>query len=765
MRSFNFFPILLLIIIILFFFYPVSLFGKLPIPADTIIGLYHPFRDLYAKDYPNGIPFKNSLITDPVRQQYPWRVLTISEERNLSLPLWNPYAMAGSPLLANMQSSAFYPLNLLLFLPDFNIWWSVIILLQPLLAGIFMYLYLRGLKLAALSCFLGGFVYAFSGFSIAWLEWGNIIHVVLWLPLVLLSIDRIFVSFKNPKIQTKNKELILWSSVFIFSLTSSFFAGYLQTFFYLFLVSIFYFLARWFQFGRQKRALITFLILNSCFLILTFIQWFPTLQLINNSAREIDQTWQKEGWFLPVQHLIQFFAPDFFGNPATLNYWGVWNYGEFIGYIGIFPLVIALFALFYRYDKKTLFFGSIFFLSLIFALPSFIAKIPFQLNIPFLNTAQPTRLMFLIDFSLSILAALGFDYFLRMPNKKKLIYPLGFIFLIYLALWIFIISNPFFPPQITAQNISVAKNNLYLPSLIFFLISATVLISLFLKIKKLQTIFIYLLLALTIFDLFRFSYKFLPFTDRKYLFPSTKSLLFLEKRPDIPRIMTTDARILPPNFSIMYNLQSLDGYDPLYLRRYAELIAAMERNAPDIKPPFGFNRIINPHNYDSKIADLMGVKYVLSLSDLSSPKLKKIFEEGQTKVYENKEAYKRAFFVNNIYASAGKEDSIKALFDKNINLKKTAIVEDWNINKTNFLNNNSKVEILKYRNNEVTIKTGNRQEAFLVFTDTFYPTWHAKICNTQNICRETKIYRTDYNFRGIVVPAGENTIIFYNTLL
>src|SRR6478736_4738044 len=94
-----FFP-LIIVIISLVFFSPTVVSGKLPIPADTIIGLYHPFRDLFAKDYPNGIPYKNFLITDPVRQQYPWRWLAITSEKNMQLPLWNPYTFAGGPLLA-----------------------------------------------------------------------------------------------------------------------------------------------------------------------------------------------------------------------------------------------------------------------------------------------------------------------------------------------------------------------------------------------------------------------------------------------------------------------------------------------------------------------------------------------------------------------------------------------------------------------------------------------------------------------------------------
>jgi hypothetical protein len=109
--------------------------------------------------------------------------------------------------------------------------------------------------------------------------------------------------------------------------------------------------------------------LNSLFLILTAIQWIPTLQFILLSARDTDQSlWQKEGWFLPWQHLVQFISPDFFGNPATLNYWGVWNYGELVGYVGIIPLVFALFALLSRLGKRTILFGIALVVSLLFAL-------------------------------------------------------------------------------------------------------------------------------------------------------------------------------------------------------------------------------------------------------------------------------------------------------------------------------------------------------------------------------------------------------------
>ena len=68
--------------IIVIFFAPL-LSGKLPIPADSLVGLYHPWRDTLRTNYPNGYPFKNPLITDPVLQQYPYRFAAITKMESI----------------------------------------------------------------------------------------------------------------------------------------------------------------------------------------------------------------------------------------------------------------------------------------------------------------------------------------------------------------------------------------------------------------------------------------------------------------------------------------------------------------------------------------------------------------------------------------------------------------------------------------------------------------------------------------------------------
>src|SRR3989344_2166649 len=228
-------PLFVISVVVLLFFWQVFIKSLLPIPSDTIVGLYYPFRDIYSKTNPNGVPFKNFLITDPVRQQYPWRNLSINSLKDIRLPLWNPYNLAGTPLLANFQSAVFYPFNFLFFLASFPFAWTVLIILQPLLAGIFLFLYLRNLRLNRAAGIFGAITFSLSGFFIAWLTWGTVLHSALWLPLILLSIDKIFnhfidnqkLSIKNQlsKINIKNKKLLIWSFIFVFSLTSSFFAG------------------------------------------------------------------------------------------------------------------------------------------------------------------------------------------------------------------------------------------------------------------------------------------------------------------------------------------------------------------------------------------------------------------------------------------------------------------------------------------------------------------------------------------------------------
>ncbi len=402
--------------------------------------------------------------------------------------------------------------------------------------------------------------------------------------------------------------------------------------------------------------------------------------------------------------------------------------------------------MFSRFDKKTLFFGSAFIMSLALSLPTFFAKIPFLLNLPFVSSSQPTRLLFVTCFSLSILATLGFDYFIRL-SKKNIFVTISFFGLLILGLWFFVLSFHFKPELLT-----VSKRNLYFPSLIFAVL--LILISIIsLSKNKLKKILILLLIIIAFIDGFRFFTKFNTFSDKKYFFPETSVINFLKKDKSVFRIASLDSRILAPNFLTFYKIQSVEGYDPLFIKSYAEFVAASERGRPDISPPYGFNRIITPHNFSSNAFDLLNVKYVLSLDEISSKKFEKVFEYGKTKVYENKNVFSRAFFVEKTIYLKTKEEQIKGMFEND--LAKTAVVGE----KIDGTLSTGKVVIKSYAENEIIINTHNEGEGFLVLTDAFYPSWKATIDG-----KMVKIRKTDYAFRGLLVPEGEHEIKFYITL-
>ena len=196
------------------------------------------------------MPIKNGLLSDVVSIIYPWRIYGLELLKKGIWPLWIPHALAGAPLLANFQSGIFYPLNFLfIFFSNVNAW-SIYIILQPVLASLFCFAFLRNLRLNNLSSLIGSFIFAFSGFMLVWLEYGIVGHAGLWLPLVLLAIDKLL---KKPS--------TLWIVIGSLAVGFSLLAGYPLGSFLILLTAFLYLLYQWFflkEKGMRKPATPTY---------------------------------------------------------------------------------------------------------------------------------------------------------------------------------------------------------------------------------------------------------------------------------------------------------------------------------------------------------------------------------------------------------------------------------------------------------------------------------------------------------------------------
>ncbi len=261
--KFPYFYPLLLVLISLAFSWKFFLKGLVPIPADIIVGIYHPWRDHIWNGLVAGVPFKNGLLSDVISIIYPWRIYGIDLIKNGQFPLWIPFALAGTPLLANFQSAVLYPLNILFFVFSNVNAWSIYIILQPVMASVFMYLYLRNLGLKDYFSAIGGLIFAFSGFSMVWWEYGIVGHTGLWLPLILLSIDKY--SSTNSL-----KWIIIGSLALVFSI----FAGYPQITMLLLAVIFLYMVFHLWQ-KRDIKNIFPFSAIVVLGIVLSSVQLFP----------------------------------------------------------------------------------------------------------------------------------------------------------------------------------------------------------------------------------------------------------------------------------------------------------------------------------------------------------------------------------------------------------------------------------------------------------------------------------------------------------
>jgi hypothetical protein len=720
-----------IVFIVLVFFYKTITSGLLPVPTDTLIGMYHPWRDMYAKEFPNGIPFKNFLITDPIRQQIPWRKQVIDAIKEKRLPLWDATSFSGTPLLANIQSGAFYPLNIMFFLLPFSIAWTLLIISQPLLAGIFLYLFLRHRHLGVLSSLVGSVCFAFSGFSTSWLTWGTIGSTILWLPLAIFSFEKIHESTK------KN----IWRLVFVFSVVSSFFAGHIQIFAYCMLVLGIYALWTYRKMRMQKVSLMH-IVIPIAIIAVTAPVWLRLLAYLPDTSRIAGSSWMAEGFFIPFRHLIQFVAPDFFGNPATLNYWGTWNYGEMVGYIGVVGIFLAIVGI----SKESAVWAGIVCIALLFAVDSPVARLPFLFHVPGISSLQPTRLLSLVDLGLSVLSAYGMASLVCGVKRKQISIAITLLFIIFVCAWISVLIPASF--GVPMEQIAVVKRNLILPSAVF-----VVLLFGIVGTQKFRHIGTFSLLILLSFELVRFGWKFTPFTDASYFFPKTGIISQLQGFSKPFRVVSVDDRLLPANVLSYYDIESISGYDPIYSLRYEEYIAAMERGEPNIKPPFGFNRIIAPKTITSPLLSLLNVHYILSMDPLVGSNIQLVFEEGTTKLYTYGRDIPRVYLADQIITEVSKEAVIRQLYEPTFIPGRTAVLESPIAIQSLPLGTSESAKIVQYEGDRMIIATTTKSPRLLVIGNMMDSHWKVTIDGM-----ETSILRVNYLFFGIVVPDGDHTV-------
>lgn len=601
-------------LICLIFFWPFFKNGKVPIALDIPTGMYYPWlNENYG--FPVKVPVKNPILTDTISQFWIWRNWAVEGLKTGQIKIWNPYSFSGYELSPWFHSMLFSPLNIFYFVTDRLNAMSLIILFQ-LIISFFGSFYL-GLKLVGskISAVYFSLAWSLSSYFLGWLTWGSISLGLAVAPIVILFTLKIF--------ENQNS---LSSKLWLFiSFVALHLSGHPQTIAYsLFLIFSF---AVYETISTKKySSLLIFFILFLLSLIFISPVLLPSFTIIKNSIRSLDNQLLSVNYGLIKwsDFLSLLFSPNFFGNPATGNYYGGgYNYQEKLTFFGVIPLYfffVSLFSLSWsNFFKNRLQVLGVFFalFGLLIAIDNPIGKLVYSLHLPILSSSPAGRGIIIFIFG-AILLSLSSFASLEKRKTTFINYLYGFIALIFayvFALGVIHFAATFISrsPDSLRDAYSTIQNNYtvtmrnLLPSIVA-LIGAFFLSIFYFYFKKFSKIPLFFVCLLLVGESFLFFKKYTPFVPKSLYFPETKTTNFLKERQSSLgyfRVERQSAEILPPNMWEAYQLYSASGYDPMANKAYQDYLINQ-------KVISNHTRYIELGEQLSKV-NLLGVKYFLVL--------------------------------------------------------------------------------------------------------------------------------------------------------
>ncbi len=726
-----------------------------------------------------------------------------------NLPLWNPYLYCGYPYLAHPYNGVFYPLNLLFLLMPLNIAYSWIFAAHVFLSGVFMFLLVRYLVRSRWAAFVSAICFMFSGYTAAriWAGHYEVYASSIWIPLIFLMF-----------LKSLHRKSFIFSVMTGFCLAIQFFAGHTQTFFFTVMIlaayTLYVCLGDWARLTNKTIVKILITIISKLkffiasilfFATIAAVQLIPTFELIKLSTRGNGNPFFMSAYgSFPPEHLVRFIIPDFFGNFLKTLYAGDPLVGEihweFTYYIGILPLLMAIYIAFKKMSEKTrrvslLLIGSV---AAISGLTRGLFLVLWHIrNNP--DAADP-RLLDMVKFfervyssqvsfvqllpvfliCLGILMALLFtmkrglvDCVENTRKNNSLILFFGIMcftgivlsFGQYAPFGLYYILYKFIP----------GYNSFKWPArhLIISNFTLCILAGYWMKGLSRHKIIRMGVVLFILMDLFIYTGKFFYVKRLDIFYPQKQVSDFMQKDKDLFRVLILP--VLKPdcvfepscvefqgNACIPLKLYNISGYDPMILRRFHELTNALQNNRLD---DFGNTSIRLKDLRDKKLLKLLNTKYVFTDKTVDKYKLsydkQDIAKEFDKSCIVKVAGYIERFnFVEDAVIAESDQQILSILRSNDFNPRKIVVLESWQnppkLSPGTESKQESKIEVIYYGRDRVELKINASGMGYLSASEIFYPGWRAFING-----RRAKVYRSNYAMRAVYIPkAGEYIVQF-----
>jgi len=487
-------------------------------------------------------------------------------------------------------------------------------------------------------------------------------------------------------------------------------------------------------------------------------------------------------WSFSPGEVLTWIVPSWYGfgksvynGPLSQNrdvevntYFGQMPFVDVAMYMGVIVFFLAIFSMLINWKDPVVRYLTI--LASIATLISFGKTFPIFYDLmfqyfPFFDKFRiPSMILVLVQLSLPILAGLGIAKLISLKNEndkkydnlvRNIFLGLSTIFVLTLILaspiksWFVgrVIESGEKGTQL--QQIHDYMSEMFLnDARLAFFFSAAVFGVMFAYLKSFvsRDLMITAIIVFSLIDIFRINHRGETYQETKNierLFEKPEYVSAIESLNDksVFRILNLKKEGLGTvsqnsNFNAYFLLQDLYGYSGIKPRAYQDYMDVLGSPA------------------NQTLWRMTNTKYIILDNPVNLAGLIQVYSGNKTFVYQNQNALPRAYFVDEVQKATTME-ILNKVKNNQFDPKEIAFVEDADI-KVDKPDSTAFAQIEKYQDENIYLNVNASGNNFLFLGDTYLGKgWKAYIDET-----ETKIYRTNHNFRGIIVPKGNHKIHF-----
>ncbi len=486
-------------------------------------------------------------------------------------------------------------------------------------------------------------------------------------------------------------------------------------------------------------------------------------------------------WSFSPEEVLTFFVPSFYGfgnatykgpltqnRPVNINtYFGQMPFVDVAQYMGIVVFVLALIGIILGWKNRFVQFLT--YLNLIFLIVSFGKNMPLLYDLffhylPLFDKFRvPSMILNITQMTVPVLAGIGIMELMkrRESEEKNLLevllkgamvfgglFVISLLFKSSLAGWFIEHIKSAGQKAQQLQPLYDFMANMFTADLLYFLAFTgltLVLAYLYLKKNISADLMVILLMFFALFDLMRIDARGAHYVDevnldKAFEMPDYIKAIKSEKNTEPYRLLNLKNEGLGSvrqnsNYNVYFLEQDFYGYSSVKPRTYQDLL--------DVA---GIG--------NQTLWRMLNVKYIVTDKRAVIPGFTQILGKKKTYVYRNESALPRVYFVDTVETQPAMT-FLTRIKENKVDPKRVAFLEN-DVIKIDKPDSSAKILDIDYKDEHITVNAVASGNNFMFLGDTYYPPgWKAYVDGA-----ETKIYKTNHGFRGIIVPQGKHKIEF-----